>query len=119
MEKEKVINVLKEDKQAFGVTLRKKQGQFADDLLKYSMQPENKYAMRVIIALDMHGKNKIKESAQDRSEPGKFIAISSMYKKIPKDNDQTSFLCNGENKNQLVSFLVDYYKKNTTMLTCD
>ena len=51
------------------------------------MQPENKYAMRVIIALDMHGKNKIKESAQDRSEPGKFIAISSMYKKIPKDND--------------------------------
>ena len=62
--------------------------EFADAFLAFCIPPACTYTKSIAIVMDMYGKNCIKEK-----------------QKMPAFNDWGNFLCNGENKTPVISFL--------------
>ena len=87
-------------------------GLFAEAFLEFCTPGRYINPHKLIIVMDTYGENRIKEMIQlMRGKPGRRVHINSHHQAMPNQADWAAFLNNGENKTELIKFLLAYYKK--------
>ena len=95
------------------VSPRKTWGEYADALLKFCTPPRSANPLSIKIIMDTYAQSRIKELTQKRrGKPGKSVCISGAEQEMPSQRDWEGFLHNTDNKTELISFLVRYYKSD-------
>ena len=93
--------------------LRRKKagGEYAAELLKICTPPQQFSPQSLGIIFDSYTTSTTKQLTQRRrGNPDRRVYITSAKQCMPKSSDWDSFLRNGENKSELIQFLVRYYK---------
>ena len=85
--------------------------EYAESLLQFCMPPATYSPVRVAIVMDTYGEMRIKNQKKGHSSyQGRGIFITEPGQTMLQGKDWSVFLSNGENKTELIRFLIEYYK---------
>ena len=92
---------------------RKTWKEYAESLLNFCMPPATHNPVSVAIIMDTYGERRTKNQTRRKGQSGlqgRRIFITEPGQSMPQGKDWSAFLSSGENKTELIRFLVEYYK---------
>ena len=86
--------------------------EYPESLLQFCTPPATYNPVRVAVIMDTYGERIIKNQKRrgQSGHQGRRIFITESEQSMPQGKSWSAFLSSGENKTELIRFLVEYYK---------
>jgi len=86
--------------------------EYAESLLQLCTPTATYNSVSVAVIMDTYGERRIKNKKRrgQSGHQGRRIFITERGQSMPQGKDWSAFLSSGENKTELIRFLVEYYK---------
>jgi len=91
--------------------------EYAERLLQFFTPPATYNPVRVAVIMDTYGERRIKKQKRrgQSGRQGRRIFITESEQSMPQGKNWSAFLSSGENKTELIRFLIEYYKSQAVI----